>query len=119
MATILIAEDDPAVREFVSRALVHMGHDVTAVDDGYQALQMMSDGGYDLLITDVKMPGVDGIELSQQVVRNRPNLPVLIMTGYAEECHRLEVQSGRVTKLITKPFTLKEICAAAAEALAA
>ena len=66
MARILLAEDDPAVREFVRRALVHSGHDVTAVDDGLGAVEALTAGTFDLLITDIVMPGgMNGIELAR------------------------------------------------------
>ncbi|MGE0733930.1 MAG: response regulator [Alphaproteobacteria bacterium] len=119
MAKILIAEDDPAVREFVARALTHVGHHVTTVDDGTQALERMGADHFDLLITDVKMPGIDGITLSHRVARARPSVCILVMTGYAEEQQRAAVLNGTVRQIITKPFTLKQICAAANEALAA
>lgn len=119
MAKILVAEDDPAVREFVARALQHVGHHVTAVDDGTQALERMGIDHFDLLITDVKMPGIDGITLSHRVAHARPSVSILVMTGYAEEQQRAAVLNGTVRQVIIKPFTLKQICAAANEALAA
>ncbi len=81
MARILLAEDDKAVQSFVSRALMHRGHAVTAVDDGLQALEALNEAKFDLLITDVVMPGLDGIALALKVARDRPELPILMMTG--------------------------------------
>ncbi len=71
MARILIAEDDQAVQSFVCRALAHEGHGVTAVDDGLQALEALAKAEFDLLITDIVMPGLDGIALALKVARCR------------------------------------------------
>ncbi len=119
MARILVAEDDKAVREFVKRALSHRGHDVTAVDDGSQALEALREQEFDLLLADVVMPEMDGIALAQKVSRDRPDLPILLMSGYAAErqrAHGLDVLNHRV---IPKPFTLKQICDATDGLLAA
>ena len=87
MPRILIAEDDDAVREFVARALALQGHEVTAVIDGGAALEALAAGPYDLLLTDIVMPGLDGIALALKVAKERPSMPVLLMTGYAAERH--------------------------------
>ena len=78
MARILMAEDDKAVQSFVSRALAHRGHAVTAVDDGLEALEALEVAEFDILITDIVMPGLDGIALALKVARDRPNLPILM-----------------------------------------
>lgn len=119
MAAILIAEDDPAVREFVSRALTAHGFSVTAVDDGEQALDAACQGRYDLLITDVIMPGMDGLTLAVEVNRRCPDMRVLVMTGFAAEEQRARVEDDYVKGVISKPFTLQQICSAAKTALAA
>ncbi len=121
MARILVAEDDKAVQSFVSRALAHRGHRVTAVDDGLQALEALDETGFDidLLITDIVMPGLDGIALSLKVARDRPNLPILMMTGYSAERQRAHNLEALICRVITKPFSLEQICKAAEEVLAA
>ena len=123
MARILLAEDDKAVQSFVSRALAHRGHAVTAVDDGLQALEALDEvgfeAGFDLLITDIVMPGLDGIALALKVARDRPNLPILMMTGYSAERQRAHNLEELICRVITKPFSLEQICRAAEEVLAA
>ena len=127
MARILLAEDDRAVQSFVSRALAHRGHAVTAVDDGLQALEALHGAGagvgdgarFDLLITDIVMPGLDGIALSLKVARDRPDLPILMMTGYSAERQRAHNLEQLICQVITKPFSLDQICKAAEEVLAA
>jgi len=118
MARILLAEDDPAVREFVRRALAHSGHEVTAVDDGLAAIEALAGATFDLLITDIVMPGMDGIALALKVSKDQPNLPILMMTGYAAERQRAHNLEALIHKVIAKPFTLRDICNAVAETLA-
>ena len=117
-ARILIAEDDDAVRSFVSRALALRGHNVTPVCDGLQALEVIGDEPFDLLITDIVMPGLDGIELALKVTRDFPTLPVLLMTGFSAERQRAHNLDDLICEVVTKPFTLRRICEAADNALA-
>lgn len=117
MARILIAEDDTAVQSFVSRALTHKGHEVTAVQDGLQALEALDDDGFDLLITDIVMPGLDGIGLALKVARDYPELPVLLMTGYSAERQRAHNLEELICEVVTKPFSLQQICDAAEAAI--
>ena len=118
MARILLAEDDPAVREFVSRALVHSGHNVTAVDDGLAAVEALTGNAYDLLITDIVMPGMDGIALALKVSKDQPELPILMMTGYAAERQRAHNLEALIHKVIAKPFAMADLLAAVDDALA-
>jgi len=118
VARVLIAEDDTAVREFVSRALAHGGHEVETVNDGLEALSVLDGEAFDLLITDIVMPNLDGIELALKVAKEHPAMPVLLMTGYAAERQRAHNLDELIQDVITKPFTLREICDAAEAALA-
>ena len=117
MARILIAEDDMAVQNFVARALTHRGHEVGAVGDGVQALEALQKKSYVLLITDIVMPGLDGIGLALKVARDYPQLPVLLMSGYSAERQRAHNLDELICKVVPKPFTLKQICDAADQAL--
>ncbi|HUT49056.1 MAG TPA: response regulator [Alphaproteobacteria bacterium] len=119
MARILIAEDELAVREFVTRALVHHGHEVTAVDDGLKALEAISADAFDLLVTDIVMPGLDGIALALKLAKDRPELSILMMSGYAAERQRAHNLEALIHKIVAKPFTLAQICTAVDEVLAA
>ena len=118
MARVLIAEDDTAVREFVSRALTHDGHEVVTAIDGMEALDVLHDDIFDLLLTDIVMPNLDGIALALKVAKDYPAMPVLLMTGYAAERQRAHNLDVLIHDVITKPFTLREICDAADEVLA-
>ncbi len=118
MARILIAEDDPAVRQFVARALVHDGHEVHTVEDGLQAIEDLAENQYDLLITDIVMPGLDGIALALKVAKEIPDMAILMMTGFAAERQRAHNLDALIHEVVPKPFSLKQICEAATEALA-
>ena len=109
MASILLAEDDKAVREFVSRALRQDGHQVTAVSDGQQALNALQSGRYDMLLADIVMPQLDGIALALKAAKDYPHLPVLLMTGYAAERQRAHNLDALIQDVISKPFSLQEI----------
>ena len=116
-ARILVAEDDPSVRSFVLRALSLRGHDVTAVEDGMQALEMLAQETYQLLVTDIVMPGLDGIALALRAGRDHPDLPILMMTGYSAERQRAHNLDQLIARVILKPFTLQQICDAVDETL--
>ncbi len=116
-ARILVAEDDPSVRSFVLRALSLRGHDVTTVGDGVQALEALEKEAFQLLVTDIVMPGLDGIALALRVGRDYSDLPILLMTGYSAERQRTYNLERLVARFILKPFTLQQICAAVEETL--
>jgi len=109
MARILVAEDERAVREFVCRALDQEGHTVTSVEDGLQALSQLAVKEFDLLLTDIVMPGMDGIALALKVARDQPELPILLMSGYALERQRAHNLEALIHEVIAKPFTLRQI----------
>jgi len=97
--------------------LVHSGHDVTAVDDGLAAIEVLSTDQFDMLITDIVMPGMDGIALALKASKDRPSMPILMMTGYAAERQRAHNLEALIHKVIAKPFSLRDICNAVAEIL--
>ena len=111
MAKILLAEDDDAVREFVSRALQGDGHTVTTTCDGGEAASVLGSNtaGYDLVLADIKMPIMDGIALALKVARDHPDLPIVLMTGFADQRERAHGLESLVADIIAKPFTLEEL----------
>ena len=117
MATILLAEDDKAVREFVTRALQHRGHEIVGVEDGLLALEVLQHRDFDLLVTDIVMPGMDGIALALKLAKDKPNLRILMMSGYSAERQRAHNLDELIQKVLPKPFTLIEICDAVEAAL--
>ena len=121
MARILIAEDEESVRMLVARALMDDGHDVTETADGAEALDALNSASrpFDLLLTDIKMPIMDGIALALATARDFPELPILLMTGYADQRERAAGLEAIVRDVIAKPFTLADIRFAVAAALVA
>jgi CheY-like chemotaxis protein len=121
MARILIAEDEEALRALVGRALTTAGHEVLTAADGGEALDCLTreQGRFDLLLTDIKMPVMDGIALALATARDHPHLVILLMTGYADQRERASNLDALIHDVVTKPFTLAEIRAAVTGALAA
>ena len=120
MARILLTEDDEAVRSFVKRALELDGHSVRAVEDGGEAVEALTreNGGFDLLLSDIKMPVMDGIALALHSARDWPSLPILLMTGFADQRERANGLEDLVHDIITKPFSLADIRKSVKNALA-
>ncbi|CEJ10985.1 Response regulator MprA [bacterium YEK0313] len=121
MARVLVAEDDEPVRVFVRRALEIDGHTVVEAMDGAEALDVLEreKGAFDLLLTDIRMPLMDGIALALAAAPQFPQLIILLMTGYADQRERAHGLDALVHDVMTKPFSLADIRAKVAEALAA
>jgi CheY-like chemotaxis protein len=117
---ILIAEDEEPVRTLVGRALTEEGHVVVATADGAEALDTLQSlgDGFDLLLADIKMPVMDGIALALAVARDFPKLPILLMTGYADQRERVSGLEALICDVIAKPFALAELKFAVDSALA-
>ncbi len=111
MGTVLLVEDEDAVRSFGARALKNKGYKVLEADSGEAALEVLSDGGsvVDLLITDVVMPRLDGPSLVRQVRETRPDMPVIFISGYAEDSFRKRLGEDAGIHFLPKPFTLKDL----------
>ena len=118
---ILLAEDEEALRAFVARALTMDGHEVVATADGGEALDTLSreHGKFDLLLTDIRMPVMDGIALALAAARDYPELTILLMTGYADQRERASGLDALIHDVIAKPFSLGEIRQTVTEALVA
>jgi two-component system, cell cycle response regulator CpdR len=117
MAKILVAEDDAAVSAFVKRALTLGGHEVVSAPDGLAALTRLAELPFDLLLTDIVMPGLDGIALALKASKEYPAMRILLMTGFAAERQRAHNLEALIHRVIAKPFSLDEICAAVDAAL--
>ncbi len=118
MARILLADDDAATRALVERALAGDGHAVTSTQDGAEALERLAAGTFDLLISDVQMPAVDGISLAEKGLAAQPKLKVILISGFADELDRAErLHKRRIARVVAKPITLEGIRAAVRAAL--
>jgi CheY-like chemotaxis protein len=120
MARILLAEDEETLRLMLVRAFA-AEHAVTAAADGAEALDIINaaKGNFDLLLTDIRMPLMDGIALSLSVARDYPKIVILLMTGFADQRERAHGLDTLVHGVITKPFSLAQIREAVSAALAA
>jgi DNA-binding response OmpR family regulator len=115
---ILIAEDEASVRDFLVRGLTHAGYEVKGVADGSAALEALGDANFDLLITDIVMPQLDGISLALKVTKDYPQTRILMITGYAAERQRAYNLDVLIHDVLGKPFTLDQICSSVANSLA-
>jgi CheY-like chemotaxis protein len=108
MARILVADDEDDVRRLVARALRDRGHTVTEADDGGVAMECLThaNGAFDLILTDIKMPVMDGIALALAASRDFPHIRILMMTGYADQRERTHGLEAIVHDVISKPLTL-------------
>src|ERR1041385_1848708 len=120
MARILIAEDEESVRALVARALSMDGHEVLVAADGGEALDVLvrESGRFDLLLADIKMPVMDGLALALATARDFPALPILLMTGFADQRARAPGVEALISEVISKPFSVAEIKFAVTAALA-
>ncbi|MDD2325675.1 MAG: response regulator, partial [Alphaproteobacteria bacterium] len=100
---ILVAEDNPAVRAFIERALQSTGAEIKAVEDGQQALDQLGTNSFDILVTDIVMPNVDGIALALKATRDYPALRIVMISGYAQERMRALNLDALVHRIIAKP----------------
>lgn len=102
---ILLADDDDSLRTFVAKALIKEGYDVTEAVDGTDAWVKLQNDTYDLLLTDIVMPNMDGVELSTRAIVDNPNMKVMFMTGFTGMAGDLEDK----TTVVSKPFHLNDI----------
>ncbi len=108
MIRILLAEDEDAMRSYLSRALENAGYEVVAVDRGTAALPWLETEAFDLLLTDIVMPEMDGIELAQRCANLSPETKVLFITGFAAVSLRASREAPQA-KVLSKPFHLRDL----------
>jgi len=114
---VLIVDDEQAVRDLVAKTLAMAEYDVRTAPDGPTAIAELRGGEFDLLITDLKMPGMDGLSVIREARRLSTELPIIIITGYSTEASAIEAINLGVCGYLTKPFRLPRVLAAAARAL--
>ena len=114
---VLVADDESSIRELLSKTLALAEYEVETAQDGRAALDRLRLGRYDLLIADLKMPGLDGLTLIREARRLKSDLPVIIITGFSTESSAIEAVNLGVSGYLTKPFRVPQVLAAAARAL--
>jgi len=120
MPRVLIADDEESMRALVARAIAMDGHQTATAADGAEALEILTreNGAFDLLLTDIQMPVMDGVALALAAARDYPRLIILLMTGFADQRERASGLDAIVHDVITKPFAVADIRTAVADALA-
>ena len=114
---VLVVDDEASIRDLLSKTLALAEYDVDVAPDGRAALERMRMYPYDLLIADLKMPGMDGLTVIREAKRYKADLPVIIITGFSTENSAIEAVNLGVAGYLTKPFRVPQVLAAAAKAL--
>jgi len=114
---ILVVDDEASIRDLLAKTLALAEYDVDVAPDGRSALERMRIYPYDLLIADLKMPGMDGLAVIREAKRYKSDLPVIIITGFSTESSAIEAVNLGVAGYLTKPFRVPQVLAAAAKAL--
>jgi CheY-like chemotaxis protein len=106
---VLVVDDDQVLREVLSKTLAFWGYHVTQAANGHEAWTLFLTNSYDLVITDLNMPLMNGWELSRLIKERSPNTPVMVVSGSCDETNWEKTNMRCVDALILKPFKLKEI----------
>jgi excisionase family DNA binding protein len=114
---VLVVDDEASIRDLLAKTLALAEYDVDVSPDGRSALERMRMYPYDLLIADLKMPGMDGLTVIREAKRYKADLPVIIITGFSTESSAIEAVNLGVAGYLTKPFRVPQVLAAAARAL--
>jgi excisionase family DNA binding protein len=114
---VLVVDDEASIRDLLAKTLALAEYDVDVAPDGRSALDRMRMYPYDLLIADLKMPGMDGLTVIREAKRYKSDLPVIIITGYSTEASAIEAVNLGVSGYLTKPFRVPQVLNAAAKAL--
>jgi two-component system cell cycle response regulator CpdR len=106
---ILLAEDDNDMRRFLVRALEQAGYQVASFDNGLEAYNRLREEPFELLLTDIVMPEMDGIELARRATELDPDIKVMFITGFAAVALNPDSEAPRDAKILSKPFHLKDL----------
>lgn len=109
MARIILAEDDNDMRRFLAKALVNAGYEVVSYDNGKSAYERLREEPFTLLLTDIVMPEMDGIELARRATQLDPDLKVMFITGFAAVALNPDSQAPKDAKVLSKPFHLRDL----------
>ena len=109
MARILLAEDDTSMREYLQRALQRVGYEVEAVGCGTEAMPLLEAQHFDLLLTDIVMPEMDGIELARRAAELDPDIKIMFITGFAAVALNPDSSAPKHAKVLSKPIHLREL----------
>ena len=119
MARIILAEDDNDMRRFLAKALVNAGYEVVSYDNGKSAYERLREEPFELLLTDIVMPEMDGIELARRATELDPDIKVMFITGFAAVALNPDNNAPKQAKVLSKPFHLKDLVSEVGRMLAA
>ena len=119
MPRILLAEDDEDMRRFLCRALENAGHQVVSFNNGRDAYHRLREEPFHLLLTDIVMPEMDGIELARKAAELDPDLKIMFITGFAAVALNPENKAPKDAKILSKPFHLKDLVGEVSRLIAA
>jgi excisionase family DNA binding protein len=114
---VLVVDDEASIRDLLSKTLALAEYEVDVAPDGRSALDRMRMYPYDLLIADLKMPGMDGLSVIREAKRYKTDLPVIVITGFSTESSAIEAINLGVSGYLTKPFRVPEVLKQAEKAL--
>jgi two-component system cell cycle sensor histidine kinase/response regulator CckA len=116
---VLVVDDEASIRDLLAKTLALAEYQVDTAPDGPNALDRLREahGAYDLMIADLRMPGMDGLTLIREAKQIAANLPIIIITGFSTESSAIEAVNLGVAGYLTKPFRVPQVLAAAAKAL--
>jgi two-component system cell cycle response regulator CpdR len=106
---ILLAEDDNDMRRFLVKALENAGYEVTDYDNGMSAYRRLREEPFELLLTDIVMPEMDGIELARRAAELDPDIKIMFITGFAAVALNADAQAPKDAKILSKPFHLRDL----------
>ncbi len=116
---VLVVDDDPVVRKSFDRVLSGKGYAVITVENGEEALSKLNEEKYDVVYTDIRMPGMSGLEVAETVKARQPWTPVVIITGYGNDAAEARAKAAGVASFLHKPLSPQVIEGSAEDALAA
>jgi CheY-like chemotaxis protein len=102
---VLVVDDDPVVRKSFDRVLSSKGYAVIAAENGEEALRKLNEEKYDLVYTDIRMPGMSGLEVAEEVKARKPWTPVVIITGYGTDAAESRAKAAGITSFLHKPLS--------------
>ena len=114
---MLVVDDEASIRDLLEKTLTMSDYQVDTAPDGRSALERMRMYSYDLLISDLKMPGMDGLAVIREARRLKADLPVIVITGFSSESSAIEALNLGVASYLTKPFRVSQVLSKAAKAL--
>ena len=106
---ILVVDDDGQVRDLLRDMLMMFGHTITTCNDGFSAIESLEKKKYNLMITDLGMPGMSGLELAKLANKDFPKMPIVMVTGWGSQLKSEEVESCGIQAVLPKPFHIRQI----------